>query len=68
MSLPHQCECRICGRAMTDPFSGAVFKPMLGAVDVATGQSRTGWMCTKHGVIAGGPDCEQCIQEQSDKV
>ena len=62
MSLPHTCECRICGRMMVDPLQGAVFKPLLG-VDWAQGESRTGWMCTKHGVIQG-PNCEQCLAEQ----
>lgn len=66
MSLPHQCECRICGRTMTDPFSGAVFKPLLG-VDLAAGESRSGWMCTKHGVI-NGPDCDQCRQESESEL
>lgn len=64
MSLPHQCECRICGRAMTDPFAHAVFKPLLAGVDVAAGQSRSGWMCTKHGYI-DGPDCKQCLADSA---
>lgn len=38
----------------------AVFKPLFG-VDLAPGESRSGWMCTKHGVI-NGPDCDKCKQ------
>lgn len=60
MSLPHQCECRICGRSMNEaPGAAFQFPPLFAGMDVAQGQSRSGWMCTKHGVIQG-PDCEQC--------
>ena len=69
MSMPHTCECKICGAkmglgALLDPRPGAVMPAIIGGgAQPGVSIPAAGWICTKHGLIFG-PDCEHCRAEQ----
>lgn len=65
MSLPHECECRICGNKMNGAFGQFKFdynNPKLtgaAVIDVCN----QAWMCTKHGPMLTS-NCLKCAEEQ----
>lgn len=63
--LPHECECRTCGRKMFE-------SPFLSQIDYSdpkfTGAAvmdinSMGFSCIKHGIIPSGTICLKCAEE-----
>lgn len=64
MSLPHECECRICGRKMNEsPFLGQINynDPKMTGTAVMD-ISNIGYWCIKHGTIPE-VNCTKCVEE-----